>query len=220
MALKTHVGVPTLGPGEGSFGKPGLMSAPLLELAQKLGSRSKSEREYVASRGKEVLPDIIMVLRMGTNYNRACALACMIKMDNDGTDCREALPELRGLFKSGDGYVKGYSANLLGRMEDKESIPEIAKGLADMDHVVRLYSSAALEALGPASIGALVKARGGRNEFARREARGILARISNSHPGSVPGEVLAAIGRETAEEIVRKTHGIVRLKQLDAEAIS
>ena len=204
-------------PRDGSFGKPGLMSAPLVELTQKLGNRN-GEIEEIAKRGREVLPNIIMVLRMGTDYNRACALACMMKIDSDGVDCREAIPELRELLKSG-GYVKGYATNLLGRMKDEESVQEIAKGLGDMEYVVRLYSSAALEALGPASVEGLVKALGGKNEFTRREARRVLLRISLVHPGSVPNEVLAAIEMETAEEIARKSHGILKPKHLDTQVI-
>ena len=206
-------------PRDGSFGKPGLMSAPLVELTQKLGNRN-GEIEEIAKRGKEVLPNIIMILRLGTEYNQACALACMMKMDGEGVDCREAIPELRELLKSANGYVQGYATNLLGRMKDAESVQEIATGLGDIEYVVRLYSSAALEALGPASVEGLVKVFGGKNDFTRREARGILARISLVHPGSVPNEVLAAIAKEADEEIVRKSHGILKLKHLDSQVIS
>jgi len=208
---KAHIGVPTLGPRDGSFGRPGLMAAPLVELTQRLGGRI-ADIEAVAARGMKVLPNLITILGMGTDYNKVCALACMIKMAESGTDCREAVHALRELLASKNEYVKGYAATLLGTMKDEKSIPEIAKGLGDKSHIIRWRCADALEALGAASVPELLKALDGKNERAGREAGKILPRLANAFPGCVPADAIERISRTEREQIVRNSYGSLRME--------
>jgi hypothetical protein len=177
------------------------MSAPLVELTQRI--RRPSDIEEVAKRGAEVLPNLITILRMGTDYNRACALACLIKMEGNGVefgaipgmkgecgdsgvpaplDARkmrgELVQELRELLKSDNEYVRGYAATMLGKIRALEAIPEIAEGLGSRSHIVRFRCAAALILIGPPAVDAVAK----------------LLDVGNREPGT--GNRMLETGRE------------------------
>lgn len=203
---KIHIGVQTASPRDGGFGRPGLMAQPLVELTQKLGGRI-ADIEEVAKRGKEVLPNLITILQMGTDYNKACALACMIKMAEEGTECREAIPELRGLMASPIDYVRGYAATLLGKMKDAESIPALVKGLGDRSHIMKWRCAGALHEMGAPAVDALAAKLKDGGLMEKIEARRVLEAIHRDAPESVPEETMGRVAEQKAHEEKLRTKG-------------
>jgi len=176
--------------------------------------RANGDMDRLAAKGRSVLPGLLVVLEGGDYYQKVCAVACISRMLGKGVDCSDAKPLLRETLKNGNSCLKAYSAHVLGRMGDLESIPEIAKGLPDKDHVIRWHCAGALEALGPASVPELLKALYGKNEIAKREARRSLVIISNERPGSVPLDALEEMSRMEREDEVLRSHGAVKHKQV------
>lgn len=227
-----RISVPTASPRDGGFGRPGLMGAPLVELVQRLGDRIAGI-DRVASRGSAIVPNLITILKMGTDYNKACALACLLKMEKDGVDfgaipwtkgeCAdsdvpapldarkmrgELVQELREQMKSADEYVKGYAATMLGKIRALEAIPEIAEGLGSWSHIVRFRCAAALMLIGEPAVDAVVKTfENAKNHVERREARRVLLAIDKDHTKSVPVDtVLLVLGEES--EVRKRAMGL------------
>ena len=215
---KAHIGKPTAAFRDGGFGRPGLMSEPLAGLVQKLSGRN-AEIEKIAGQGIAAVPNLITILQMGTDYNKACALACLLKMEEkeSGTALglsgkggeellevmelrAELITVLRELLKSDGEYVKGYSATLLGRMKAFEAVPEIAEGLESRSHIVRWRCAGALMLMGANSVKeAVKKLNEGKSHMERREARRVLLAVEEGAPGSVPPETMKIVAEQERE---------------------
>ena len=176
--------------------------------------RTNGDMDRLTAKGRAVLPGLLVVLEGGDYYQKVCAVACISRMLRKGVDCSEAKPLLRETLKTGNSCLKAYSAHVLGRMGDVESVPEIAKGISDKDHIIGWHCAGALEALGPASVPELLKALYGKNEIAKREARRSLVIIANEYPGAVPIDALEALSRMEREDEVLRSHGTKKLTQV------
>lgn len=176
--------------------------------------RTNGDMDRLVAKGSAVLPGLFTILEGEDYYHKVCAVACIARMVKNGADCSEAKPYLRETLKTGNSCLKAYSAHVLGMLGDKESISEIAKGLRDVDHVVRWHCAGALEALGPASVPELLKALYGKNENAKREARRSLLTLQNESPGCVPLDALEALSRMEREDDVLRSHGTKKLTQV------
>ena len=176
--------------------------------------RTNEDMDRLVAKGRGVLPGLLVALEGGDYYQKVCAGACISRMVKNGVDCSEAKPLLRETLKTGNGCLKAYSAHVLGRMGDVESVPEIAKGLSNKDHIIRWHCAGALEALGPASVPEFLKALYGKNEIAKMEARRSLAIIANEYPGSVPMDALEEISRMERDDDILRSHGTMKPKQV------
>jgi len=176
--------------------------------------RTNEDMDRLVAKGRSVLPGLLVVLERGDYYQKVCAVACISRMVKNGVDCSDARLLLRETLKTGNGCLKAYSAHVLGRMGDAESVPEIAKGISDKDHIIRWHCAGALEALGPASVPELLKALYGKNELAKKEARRLLAIIAIESPGCVPMDALEALSRMEMEDEVLRSHGTKKLTQV------